>query len=201
VADTQADIVAEAQAEPAVEAPQAPAAEMQAGAVADFEDVPVADEKPSDPGARQEKAPLAANAAEPFPILELDEAAAEELLARDSQRPELKLPVNRLAASRRSRLDMASLLAVPREPPAEAPAAKSSPPGLVTFVDEEPVENGESVFSAPLRLEPEQPSAKETEAQTVVLSSSWTSRLPTGPRMTVAEIEAMPFKKKAALFS
>ncbi|MDQ0395162.1 hypothetical protein [Labrys monachus] len=206
VAEAQQDAVAEAGAEPvAATQPEAVAAAQPDPDVASgpSEEPPAESEPPVrgapapvEAGADAEgAAPATSSASEPFPILELDEEAADALLARDAQRPELKLPVNHLAASRRSRLDMATLLAVPREAP-----PKQVRSGLVTFVDEEPAENAESVFSAPLRLEPEEPPAKEAEPQALVRSSSW-SRLPTAPRMTVAEIEAMPFKKRAALFS
>jgi hypothetical protein len=78
--------------------------------------------------------------------------------------------------------------------------AASVTSSLVTFIDEEPGEEGGSVFSAPLRLELEDASS-ETDGELMVAPSPAAPRNPTPPRMTIAEIEAMPFAKKAALFS
>lgn len=151
---------------------------------------------PSDPPPRETKAETST---EPFPIIELDEAAAEALLTQDPPRHELILPTNHLVTQRWHK-DFGHEVGEPVEvkPATDEPLRTS----LVTFIDEEPVDESESVFSAPLRLEPEEaverepaPVAEFAEATTV------SSHPPIAPPMTIGEIEAMPFAKKAVLFS
>lgn len=68
----------------------------------------------------------------------------------------------------------------------------------MTFIDEEPVDDEQSIFTAPLRLEPE---GVSDEAQTVSPQIRPAIERIAVPRLTIGEIEAMPFAKKAALFS
>lgn len=134
---------------------------------------------------------------DPFPIIELDEEATEALLQRDPPRHELVLPTNHLATQRWSRDPghEAADVAAPAEQPSDEPLRS----GLVTFIDEEPVDESGSVFSAPLRLEPEDVS--ETEGSSVSASASASTGAPVPPPITIGEIEAMSFARKAALFS
>jgi hypothetical protein len=153
---------------------------------------------PSDPLPMEPKAETAS--AEPFPIIELDEAAAEALLTQDPPRHELILPANHLVTQRWHR-DFDHDVVEPVEaakPAADEPLRTS----LVTFIDEEPVDESESVFSAPLRLEPEEAVEGEpAPVAEVAVATAASSRPPIVPPMTIGEIEAMPFAKKAVLFS
>ncbi|WP_413993440.1 hypothetical protein ACMDCR_15920 [Labrys okinawensis] len=152
----------------------------------------------SDPPPMETKAETAS--AEPFPIIELDEAAAEALLTQDPSRHELILPANHLATQRWNKeFEHAAV------EPAEAVKPAADEPlqtGLVTFIDEEPVDESESVFSAPLRLEPEEAVEREPAPVAEVAEASAASTHPlVVPLMTIGEIEAMPFARKAILFS
>lgn len=185
------------------------------------------DEAPASSGASPSQA------ADLFPILELDEEATEALLTLDVPRQELILPPNHLAPQRwhkelaageeegspAHRLDkwaaisrasgtarttavandggdrVLDMVAVVEE------ALEPTPPsGLVTFIDEEPVEEEQSIFTAPLRLEPEQAADQALPEIERRPAAAATSR-PAPARLTIGEIEAMPFTKKAALFS
>ncbi|PRH86635.1 hypothetical protein C5L14_15025 [Labrys okinawensis] len=90
-------------------------------------------------------------------------------------------------------LDMVAVVEEALEP---APAS-----GLVTFIDEEPAEEEQSIFTAPLRLEPE--AVVDTDAAAVIAHkpAAAAKARDLAPRLTLGEIEAMPFAKKAALFS
>ncbi|MBP0582860.1 hypothetical protein J8I29_26270 [Labrys sp. LIt4] len=90
-------------------------------------------------------------------------------------------------------LDMVAVVEEALEP---APAS-----GLVTFIDEEPAEEEQSIFTAPLRLEPE--AVVDTDAAAVIVRkpAAAAKARDLAPRLTLGEIEAMPFAKKAALFS
>jgi hypothetical protein len=133
-----------------------------------------------------------------FPIIELDEEATEALLSQDPPRQELILPTNHLLTQRWGK-------ELTNEPGEEAASVKEMAEeplqtGLVTFIDEEPVEDSESVFSAPLRLEPEE--AAEPEVEMAQASPAVSPPHPaSAPRLTIGEIEAMSFTKKAVLFS
>jgi hypothetical protein len=133
-----------------------------------------------------------------FPIIELDEEATEALLSQDPPRQELILPTNHLVTQRWGK-------EVTIEPddgaaPVKEMAEEPLQTGLVTFIDEEPVEDSESVFSAPLRLEPEE--AAEPEVEMAQASPAVSPPHPaSAPRLTIGEIEAMSFTKKAVLFS
>lgn len=173
----------------------------------------------------------AAEPGELFPILELDEEATEALLTLDVPRQELILPANHLATQRwhkelaageetaRHRLDKWAAISGKSEVAAgsstvegeqdkvldmvavvEEALEPARPSGLVTFIDEEPVEEEQSIFTAPLRLEPE---ATVDHEVTVVAHKPAAAAQPRelAPRVTLGEIEAMPFIKKAALFS
>ncbi|MGO4339113.1 hypothetical protein AB4037_29775 [Labrys sp. KB_33_2] len=166
-----------------------------------------------------------------FPILELDEEATEALLTLDVPRQELILPANHLATQRwhkelaageetaRHRLDKWAAISGKSEIAAgfstgegdqdkvldmvavvEEALEPAPPSGLVTFIDEEPVEEEQSIFTAPLRLEPE---ATIDHEVMVVAHKPAAAAQPRelAPRVTLGEIEAMPFIKKAALFS
>ncbi|MGN8116040.1 hypothetical protein [Labrys sp. 22185] len=73
-------------------------------------------------------------------------------------------------------------------------------PGLVTFIDEEPMEEEHSIFTAPLRLEPEAVVDKDVEVAVAHRPAPPKAR-ELAPHLTLGEIEIMPFTKKAALFS
>ncbi|MDZ5448351.1 hypothetical protein [Labrys sp. ZIDIC5] len=166
-----------------------------------------------------------------FPILELDEEATEALLTLDVPRQELILPPNHLATQRwhrelaasedtaQHRLDKwaaisgkgddAAGLSIPEGgrdkvldmvAVVEAALEPAPPSGLVTFIDEEPVEEEHSIFTAPLRLEPEAAVDKEVELAVAQRPATPKAR-ELAPRLTLGEIEVMPFTKKAALFS
>jgi len=133
-----------------------------------------------------------------FPIIELDEEATEALLSQDPPRQELILPTNHLVTQRWGK----EVTIEPDEgaAPVKEMAEEPLQTGLVTFIDEEPVEDSESVFSAPLRLEPEE--AAEPEVEMAQASPAVSPPHPaSAPRLTIGEIEAMSFTKKAVLFS
>ncbi|GLS18659.1 hypothetical protein GCM10007874_16760 [Labrys miyagiensis] len=153
---------------------------------------------PSDPPPKETKAETAS--AEPFPIIELDEAAAEALLTQDPPRHELILPTNHLVTQRWHKdVDHDAVEPVEAAKPVADEPLRTS---LVTFIDEEPVDESESVFSAPLRLEPEEAAERElAPVAEVAEATAASSHPPIVPAMTIGEIEAMPFAKKAVLFS
>ncbi|QEN90766.1 hypothetical protein FZC33_32695 [Labrys sp. KNU-23] len=172
----------------------------------------------------------AAEPDELFPILELDEEATEALLTLDVPRQELILPANHLATQRwhkelaageetaQHRLDKWAAISGKSEAAGGSSTVKGDqdkvldmvavveealepapPSGLVTFIDEEPVEEERSIFTAPLRLEPE--ATVDHEATLVAPKPAATTLArELAPRLTLGEIEAMPFTKKAALF-
>ena len=89
-------------------------------------------------------------------------------------------------------LDMVAVVEEALEP--------APPPGLVTFIDEEPMEEEHSIFTAPLRLEPEAVVDKDVEVAVAHRPAPPKAR-ELAPHLTLGEIEIMPFTKKAALFS
>jgi hypothetical protein len=132
-----------------------------------------------------------------FPIIELDEEAVEALLNQDPPRQELILPTNHLVTQRWNKeLMLDSGEAMPAN---EAPAEPQQT-SLVTFIDEEPAEESQSVFSAPLRLEPEEEVEPEPREVEMAMAAAQPPAAE-APRLTISEIEAMSFAKKATLFS
>jgi hypothetical protein len=133
--------------------------------------------------------------AEAFPIIELDDEAAEALLTQDPPRQELILPTNHVATQRWSKDFVHEVVETPElgKPETDEPLRTS----LVTFVDEEPADESGSVFSAPLRLEPE--GAENSGPELTSVAAPIQRHSP--PPVTMSEIEAMPFARKAILFS